>query len=120
MKAKDFKKQIEALNLCYYLVNHLDGKEKKDRIFDLIEDFVINAIGEIVYKEIIQEAVLGGCEIKYFDKNDTGFYYIRTENINDKLHNQIIKIIDKSKSYEEISTKIKELGYKIPDDVIII
>ena len=45
MKAKDFKKQIDALNLCYYLVNHLDGKEKKDRIFDL---------GEIIYKEIIQ------------------------------------------------------------------
>ncbi len=111
MKAKDFKKQIDALNLCYYLVNHLDGKEKKDRIFDL---------GEIVYKEIIQEAVLSGCEIKYFDKNDTGFYYIRTENINDKLHNQIIKIIDKSNSYKEISAKIKELGYKIPDDVIII
>lgn len=50
----------------------------------------------------------------------SGFYYIRTENINDKLHNQIIKIIDKSNSYKEISTKIKELGYKIPDDVIII
>ena len=84
---------------------------RKDRIFDL---------GEIVYKEIIQEAVLGGCEIKYFDKNDTGFYYIRTENIDDKLHNQIIKIIDKSNSYKEIYAKIKELGYKIPDDVIII
>ena len=113
MKAKDFKKQIDALNLCYYLVNHLDGKEKKDRIFDL---------GEIVYKEIIQEAVLGGCEIKYFElyKNDTGFYYIRTENINDKLHSNIIKIIDNSDSYKEISAKIKELGYKIPDDVIII
>ena len=103
MKAKDFKKQIDALNLCYYLVNHLDSKEKKDRIFDM---------GEIIYKEIIQEAVLAGCEIKYFDKNDTGFYYIRTENINDKLHSQIVKIIDKSKSYKEISAKIKELGYK--------
>lgn len=111
MKAEDIKKQIDALNLCYYLVNHLDGKEKKDRIFDL---------GEIVYKEIIQEAFLGGCEIKYFEKNNVEYYYIRTENINDKLHSNIIKIIDNSDSYKEISSKIKELGYKIPDDVIII
>lgn len=111
MEAKDFKKQIDALNLCYYLVNHLDSKEKIDRLFDM---------GEIIYKEIIQEAVLAGCEIKYFDKYDTGFYYIRTENINDKLHSQIVKIIDKSNSYKEISAKIKELGYKIPDDIIII
>ena len=112
MKAKDFKKQIDALNLCYYLVNHLDSAVFIiDRLFDM---------GEIIYKAIIQEAVLAGCEIKYFEKYDTGFYYIRTENINDKLHSQIVKIIDKSKSYKEISAKIKELGYKIPDDIIII
>jgi len=54
------------------------------------------------------------------DKFNRTFYYIRTDNIDDKLHNQIIKIIDKSNSYKEISAKIKELGYKIPDDVIIL
>ena len=30
------------------------------------------------------------------------------------------KNLTKSDSYKEISAKIKELGYKIPDDVIII
>lgn len=111
MKSNYFHRQIELMNICLDKMSLFKNNKYSEFFKDL---------ANIIFKEIIHEAIFADCKMVLIDKFNRTFYYIRTENINDKLHNQIIKIIDKSKSYEEISTKIKELGYKIPDDVIII
>lgn len=111
MKSNYFHRQIELMNICLDKMSLFKNNKYSEFFKDL---------ANIIFKEIIHEALFADCKMVLIDKFNRTFYYIRTENINDKLHNQIIKIIDKSNSYKEISAKIKELGYKIPDDVIII
>ena len=106
-----FHRQIELMNICLDKMSLFKNNKYSEFFKDL---------ANIIFKEIIHEALFADCKMVLIDKFNRTFYYIRTENINDKLHNQIIKIIDKSNSYKEISAKIKELGYKIPDDVIIL
>ena len=111
MKSNYFHRQIELMNICLDKMSLFKNNKYSEFFKDL---------ANIIFKEIIHEALFADCKMVLIDKFNRTFYYIRTENINDKLHNQIIKIIDKSNSYKEISAKIKELGYKIPDDVIIL
>ncbi len=110
MRADDFKKQIDALHLCFYLINHIEDN-KKD---------IINNLGEIVYKEILQEAVLNHCDITYFEKDDTNYFYIRTEEISEEMHNKILKIIHNNPTYLDICQELKELGYRVPEEIIIL
>ena len=111
MKSNYFHRQIELMNICLDKMSLFKNNKYSEFFKDL---------ANIIFKEIIHEALFADCKMVLIDKFNRTFYYIRTENINDKLHSNIIKIIDNSDSYKEISSKIKELGYKIPDDVIII
>jgi len=111
MKSNYFHRQIELMNICLDKMSLFKNNKYSEFFKDL---------ANIIFKEIIHEALFADCKMVLIDKFNRTFYYIRTDNIDDKLHNQIIKIIDKSNSYKEISAKIKELGYKIPDDVIIL
>ena len=111
MKSNYFHRQIELMNICLDKMSLFKNNKYSEFFKDL---------ANIIFKEIIHEALFADCKMVLIDKFNRTFYYIRTDNIDDKLHNQIIKIIDKSNSYKEISSKIKELGYKIPDDVIIL
>ena len=111
MKSNYFHRQIELMNICLDKMSLFKNNKYSEFFKDL---------ANIIFKEIIHEALFADCKMVLIDKFNRTFYYIRTDNINDKLHSQIVKIIDKSKSYKEISAKIKELGYKIPDDIIII
>ena len=111
MKSNYFHRQIELMNICLDKMSLFKNNKYSEFFKDL---------ANIIFKEIIHEALFADCKMVLIDKFNRTFYYIRTENIKDKLHSNIIKIIDNSDSYKEISSKIKELGYKIPDDVIII
>lgn len=111
MNSSYFHRSIELMNICLDKMNLF----KNNKYSKFFED-----VAGIIFKEIIHEAIFADCKITIIDKFNRTYYYIRTDNVDDKLDKEIKKIIDNSDSYKEISSKIKELGYKIPDDVIII
>ena len=113
-----FHRQIELLNICLDKMSLF----KDNKYSKFFED-----VAGIIFKEIIHEALFADCKMVLIDKFNRTFYYIRTDNVDDKLHNQIIKIIDNSSNINEIIEEINKIRTyyyirtdDVPDDVIII
>ncbi len=111
MTAKDFNEQTKTFIdvMEFYLQTQYESNRE-----------LMQKIGKIVYKEILQEAILNDLPIFKFDKEDMFFHYIRTSDIDDKLHSKIIRIIEKSEKYSDIYKELKNMGYQIPFDIVII
>ena len=106
-----FHRQIELLNICLDKMNLF----KNNKYSKFFED-----IANIIFKEIIHEAIFADCKMVLIDKFNRTYYYIRTDNVDNKLDKEIKKIIDEYSNIYEIIEEINKLGYDVPDDVIII
>ena len=106
-----FHRQIELLNICLDKMNLF----KNNKYSKFFED-----VAGIIFKEIIHEAIFDDCKITIIDKFNRTYYYIRTDNVDNKLDKEIKKIIDEYSNIYEIIEEINKLGYDVPDDVIII
>ena len=106
-----FHRQIELLNICLDKMNLF----KNNKYSKFFED-----VAGIIFKEIIHEAIFADCKITIIDKFNRTYYYIRTDNVDNKLDKEIKKIIDEYSNIYEIIEEINNLGYDVPDDVIII
>lgn len=73
-----------------------------------------------VQKAILQGALLNDYPIEIFDRNDDTYYYVRTKNISDELHNEIMNMIKSNKSITDITYSLENKGYKLLEDIIII
>ncbi len=111
MKSNYFHRQIELMNICLDKMSLFKNNKYSEFFKDL---------ANIIFKEIIHEALFADCKMVLIDKFNRTFYYIRTDNIDDKLDKEIKKIIDESSNIYEIIEEINKLGYDVPDDVIII
>ena len=111
MNSSYFHRSIELMNICLDKMS-LFKDNKYSKFF--------KDVAGIIFKEVINEAIFADCKITIIDKFNRTFYYIRTDNVDDKLDKEIKKIIDNSSNINEIIEEINKLGYDVPDDVIII
>lgn len=73
-----------------------------------------------VQKAILQGALLKNYPIEIFDRDDDTYYYVKTENITEELHNEIMDMIKNNISITDITNTLENKGYKLPEDIIII
>ncbi len=111
MKAKDFQVYRDIINKCAMIDYMSDSLEVKENIFSLAENTFI---------KMLIRALAENCDIKVFQAGDKYYFYIRTEEINDDLHNKILQSINNGKNYNDICKELGNIGYKVPDDVVII
>ena len=82
--------------------------------------YLINSFISSAYKNILGTLLLDKIPFEVFNYNKKNYFYIKTDNIDDDNDTKIKELIKTSKSYEELVSKVEELGFKNLKDVIII
>ncbi len=88
------------------------------RLLSYEAKYLINNFISSAYKNILGTLLLDKIPFEVFNYNKKNYFYIKTDNIDDDT--KIKELIKTSKSYEELVSKVEELGFKNLKDVIII
>jgi len=96
------------------------GRKLYSRLLSDEAKYLINSFISSAYKNILGTLILDKIPFEVFNYNKKNYFYIKTDNIDDDNDTKIKELIKTSKSYEELVSKVEELGFKNLKDVIII
>ena len=96
------------------------GRKLYSRLLSDEAKYLINSFISSAYKNILGTLLLDKIPFEVLNYNKKNYFYIKTDNIDDDNDTKIKELIKTSKSYEELVSKVEELGFKNLKDVIII
>jgi hypothetical protein len=115
---KEIEMTIDKFNNELTIIR--SGRKLYSRLLSDEAKYLINSFISTAYKNILGTLLLDKIPFEVTNYNKRNYFYVRTDNIDDDTDVKIKELIKTSKSYEELVSKVEELGFKNLKDVIII
>jgi hypothetical protein len=114
VQEKDLFEIVRLADDLSLIDRHVSGHDDK-KYYQLINDLI-----GMIRKFVLSKAIMDGLQVFSFNKHLFPSYYVRTSNISEELHCKILRLFEEGDTIWEITDALKDEGYKIPDDIMIL